>query len=513
MLIRSRHRHGRWRHRPVAPPALAVLLLALPLTSVDASDAGGRPRVAADTTAASPPAPPPPAADTPRNYYVRARGYRVVPDTDPPRYVPKDITKQGIPFLENADWLDFGVESRTRFEYRENNLLDTPQTDPGKDYPVFLRNRFFFGVKKVLDPFRFAVEFQDSRWENSLEENTNRQVNEREPIQLYGELHFDDAFATGKQLYVRAGRMAFELVDRRLIANNEFRNTTNNFQGIRVHYGQQNEPWELDLLWMQPIDRLMYQWDKPVRGLWLYGGTLSWRQWSQYATVQPYWFGLTQNTTEKNPDPDDTYSIQTTGVRAYGIVGQTGWDWDANLVYQFGDWKNDQTQNAWASALEVGYTVEDWSWRPRLSGFFAYGSGDRNPNDGYNNNFNALYGFNQPWSRNDYFSWDNAIQPKARIEMAPRKNILIDMGYGAFWLASSRAPWARANLSDPSGQAGNWLGTEYDFRIRYRVWERILLECSYARFNTGTFTKETGKPLDSNFFYFQLTMSPFGWKS
>jgi len=77
---------------------------------------------------------------------------------------------------------------------------------------------------------------------------------------------------------------------------------------------------------------------------------------------------------------------------------------------------------------------------------------------------------------------------------------------------SPRAPWSRANLSDPSGQAGNWLGTEYDFRIRYRVWERILLECSYARFNTGTFTKQTGKPLDSNFFYFQLTTSPFGWR-
>ena len=80
-----------------------------------------------------------------------------------------------------------------------------------------------------------VVEYQDSRWENSQYPSTNREVNENEPIQMYGELHFKNALGEGQPLYIRGGRMAFELVDRRLIANNEFRNTTNNFQGVRIH--------------------------------------------------------------------------------------------------------------------------------------------------------------------------------------------------------------------------------------------------------------------------------------
>jgi len=494
-----------------AQPAAAAPPESLPLTLPPPPPGDGLTQIAAGPVTPTPAAAPPAAADKPRNYYVRARGYRIVPDTDPPRYVAKDLGKTGIPYLDQAgDWLDLGIEHRMRFEYRENSFLRTPQE--GRDYPFLLRSRLYVGVKNIFDPFRFAVEFQDSRWENSIYENTNREVNEREPIQVYGELHFKHAFGLDRPMYVRAGRMAFELVDRRLIANNEFRNTSNTFQGIRAKIGEQTNDWELDMLWMQPIDRLLYQWDKPVRGLWFYGLVGSWRRWSEYATIQPYWLGLTQNSAAKVDDPEDTYSIQTTGIRSYGVVGETGWDWDIDLVYQFGKWKDDLTQNAWASALEIGYTVEDWSWKPRFSGFFAYGSGDRNPNDRFNNNFNSLYGFNQPWSRNDYFSWDNAIQPKARIETTPVKNLLVDLGYGAFWLASSRAPWQRAELSDPSGRAGNWLGNEFDVRLRYRIRDRVQAECSYARFNPGTFPKDTGKPLDSNFFYFQVTVSPFGWK-
>ena len=83
------------------------------------------------------------------------------------------------------------------------------------------------------------------------------------------------------------------------------------------------------------------------------------------------------------------------------------------------------------------------------------------------------------------------------------------MGYGAFWLASAKAPWSRAELSDPTGRSGNWLGVEYDFRVRYRIMDRVQLESSYSRFNPGTFSKDQGKGLSSNFFYLAVTVSPF----
>jgi len=447
-----------------------------------------------------------PGQPPPRDYYVKPRGYRIIPETDPPRYV-RNAAKTGFPLLENAPWLDLGLEHRMRFEYRQNSFLRTPQE--GWDYPFYLRTRLFVGVKDVLDPFRFAVEFQDSRWENSHYENTNREVNETEPIQMYGELHFKDAIDEDTPVWIRGGRMAFELLDRRLIANNEFRNTSNNFQGVRIHAGKQTGQWELDVLALQPIDRLMYEFDQTFDNLWFYGAVGSIRRWSEYTTIQPYWLGLTQGIGEDVAETDaDTYSIQTTGIRNYGIIAKN-WDWDVDLVYQFGKWKNDLTQNAWATSFEAGYTFLDSPWVPRVSGFLGYGSGDKDPDDDENNNFNSLYGFNQPWSRNDYFSWDNAIQPKFRVEAAPNPDFLIDAGFGAFWLESAKAPWARAGLSDPTGRSGTWVGTEYDIRARYRILERIFVEGSYSRFNPGTFPTNLGKSLPSNFFYLQVAVNPF----
>lgn len=461
-------------------------------------DATGEPGPAARAPATTT-VPPAPASAVTRDYYVKPRGYRIIPDGPLPRYV-RDAASTGIPVLDTAPWLDVGLDFRMRFEYRENSFLRTPQA--GLDEPVLLRTRLFVGIKKLADPLRFAVELQDSRVENTIYPPTNREVNEYEPIQLYGELYFDDGFGTGSPIWARGGRMAFELVDRRLIAANEFRNTTNTFQGLRVHRGRETDEWDLDLLALQPLDRLLYQYDQPFDGLWLYGGAASWRRWSAIATIQPYWFGLTQQKTDEKPHGD--FSIQTTGVRAYGIVGRTGWDWDADVVYQWGDWVNGQRQNAGAFALELGYTVEGWSWLPRASAFFGYGTGDRDPNDNQNNSFNSLYGFNQPWSRNDYFSWDNAIMPKARLQITGVKDLLVDLGYGAFWLASATAAWQRAQLRDPTGQSGNFLGNEYDVRIRYWLFGRLQLECSYSYFDPGGFPTRLGKPLASNFFYVQL---------
>lgn len=479
--------------------ASGPLLLAQPPTA-SGELAGG----AADSSA---PPPAEPAQPKARNFYVKSRGYRVTPESDPPRYVHNG-PQTGYPYLDQAPWLDIGLEQRTRFEYRDDSFLRTPQA--GQDYPFLLRTRLYLGIKEVLDPFRMVVEYQDSRWENHDYASTNREVNENEPIQMYGELHFKSGLGEGRPLYIRGGRMAFELVDRRLIANNEFRNTTNTFQGLRIHGGKETQPWEVDILVLQPIDRLMYDFDVTFEDQWFYGAVGSIRQWSQYATVQPYWLGLSQGQNEETaPTPAGTFSIQTTGIRAYGLFGASGFDWDADVVYQWGDARGGLSQVAGAAALELGYTVEDSTWKPRFSGFFGYGTGDENPDDRQQNNFNALFGFNQPWSRNDYFSWDNAIQPKVRLEMTPLPDLLVDLGIGAFWLASSRAPWARAQLFDPTGGAGNWVGTEYDIRFRYRLLDYVSLDTSYSRFNPGTFPTRLGKGLSSNFFYMSITLSPF----
>lgn len=154
-----------------------------------------------------------------------------------------------------------------------------------------LRTRAYLGVKEILDPLRFAVEFEDARSYNGLYNRTDADVNEFEIIQGYAELYFDNVFGHNHPLSFRAGRQHLELLDRRLIGNNQFRNTTNNFEGFRVQLGKKQNSWHLDTFALKPVERLKYNFDQHDEDTWIYGGVLNLRRWSEFVTIQPYFIG------------------------------------------------------------------------------------------------------------------------------------------------------------------------------------------------------------------------------
>jgi len=480
------------------------------------------------------------------DYYVSTRGYRVEPESDPPRYV-RNLSKTQFEQFRDIDWLNVGLEHRTRYEYRENDYRFWTKTDPAAgtatrryrpdpDNLFLLRTRAYLGVVDILDPFRFAVEFQNSSSENGLYERSDSDVNEHELIQGYGELYFKNALGFNRPLSVRAGRMAFEVLDRRLLASNEFRNTTNNFLGYRVHFGKKQNDWDLDTFALQPIERLKYQWDRADEDTWFYGGVLSIRRWSEFITIQPYFFGRKVdgdpfNSVVANRKAD--MDIYAPGLRVYGVFPNSSFDFDADINKQFGRFGSISTQtinkktvitqtmqqhDALAWAMELGYTF-DHEWKPRASVFYGYGTGDKNGADNNNQRFDAFYGFNQPWSRNDYFSWDNIHAPKARVEFVPYKDVRVDTGFNAYWLESDTGAWTRTNLQDRTGKSGNFLGYEWDIRLRHKLNPYVDWSMSYAYFSPGGFTRaqnnnktDTG-PYTSeatNFFYFEVSLNAFG---
>jgi Alginate export len=466
------------------------------------------------------------------DYYRKTLGYRVEPQADPPPYT-RPLSKTQFEQFRDVDWLDVGLEHRTRFEYRENDYRPTPtgstsSTDyrPDSDSLFLLRTRAYLGVHDILDPLRFAVEFQDSRSYNGLYERNTNDVNEFDLIQGYAELYFKDLLGHNRPLSIRAGRQHLELLDRRLIANNEFRNTTNNFEGFRVRFGKKQNDWDLDTFALQPVDRLKYEFDRPDEHTWIYGGVFSWRRWSDFITIQPYFIGRKTNGdpfNKVNSTPVVDQDIYAPGVRAYGLIGDSGFDFDADINKQFGrignvkDGKQTMQQHdALAYALELGYTF-DHDWKPRASLFYGYGTGDKSGKDNINNRFDSFYGFNQPWSRNDYFSWDNIHAPKARIEFSPNQDLKVDAGYNVFWLQSETDGFRRANLRDKDGKSGSFIGHEFDIRVRHHLNPYVDWSVSYARFEPGGFTRSFNNVNDgpftdraSNFFYFEVALNAFG---
>lgn len=57
-------------------------------------------------------------------------------------------------------------------------------------------------------------------------------------------MYFKEAWDGEHPLRFQYGRMTLDQVDRRLVARNVWRNTTNRFQGFRGILGQRTSDWE-----------------------------------------------------------------------------------------------------------------------------------------------------------------------------------------------------------------------------------------------------------------------------
>lgn len=486
-------------------------------------------------------------------YYVERKSYGTGRETEPPRYV-KQLNKtwlKDIDGLENVDWLDIGLDYRFRYETRDNDFRRKSDTI---DEPILLRTRGYVAIKDILDPLRFTLEVEDARRNHSQfsREFDTRDVNYAEPIQAYLELFFKetplgkDDLGNNRPISIKAGRQAFEYTDRRLLARNEWRNTTNNFQGVRATIGQKKNDWQLDLLALKPVQRFTNQLDEVDHAQDFFGVIGDWRRWSEYVTLQPYYYLLKQEGSEVKYDANGKDAaantkidreIHTAGLRAYSVIGNTGWDYDVSFVKQWGHQDRlsnsgafiaDLDHDAYAYNAELGYSFNH-AWKPRLSAFYGFASGDKNPTDGKNHRFERLFGFARPWSNDDYFQMENISAPKVRAEFEPQLSWLpglkVDAGYSWYRLDSDRDRWNGAGLRDNTGQSGKDVGEEFDVRLRFPINKQISANIGYAHFWAGDFTKATvakkgsltggtndadpGRRDNSDFFYVEISASAF----
>jgi len=474
-------------------------------------------------------------------YYVERRSYGTGRETEPPRYV-KQLNKtwlRDINGLEDVDWLDIGLDYRFRYESRDN---DFRRDRDSIDEPILLRTRGFVAIKNILDPLRFTLEVEDARRNHSQfpREFDTRDVNYAEPIQAYLELFFKetplgkDDLGNDRPISIKVGRHAFEYTDRRLLARNEWRNTTNNFQGVRATVGQQKNDWQLDILALKPVQRFNNQLDEVDHAQDFYGVIGDWRRWSEYVTLQPYYFLLQQDGDKVKYDANGKpvaatakidRHIHTAGLRAFGVLGSSGWDYDASYIKQWGDQdriSGGKTTNldhdAYAYNAEIGYTFKH-PWKPRLSAFYGFASGDKDQNDLGNERFERLFGFARPWSNNDYFQMENLSAPKVRAEFEPQVSWLpglkIDAGYSWYRLDSAKDRWNGARLRDANGKSGKDVGEEFDVRVRFPINNFVSANLGYAHFWAGDFTETTSQKIDpsrrddSDFLYVEISASAF----
>lgn len=449
------------------------------------------------------------------SYYVEPGTSNSQRETDPPSYV-RNLGAEGH---EGLGWLAFGLQQRLRYEWRDGDIrrMDVHAIDD----QLLSRTRVYAGVRTAFDPLRFAIEFQDSRRDGSRYARDNRDVNKTEFIQAYAELYFTDALqadarGNARPVSIRYGRHAFELLDRRLVARNEWRNTTNTFEGVRASIGQQNNDWQLEFMSLHPITRLLEATDSADRSQRFNAVVAHWRRMPRL-TLEPHYFYLKQDATAANGNRER--EIHAPGLRAYGKTADGAINYELSVMRQFGD-DGPLNHKAWSAIMESGYTWLQHPWRPRLAAFYGYASGDRNPVDANSERFERFFGFARPWSASDFVIYENIHAPKVRFEFQPMQGLRVDAGYGAFWLASGKDRFnnllgGTAFNRDASGRSGDFLGQEFDARARFSLGDYVDVTLGYSHFHTGEFVRNRQRAAlgasarDTDFVYAEVVFSLF----
>ncbi|MEC4679107.1 MAG: alginate export family protein [Nitrospirota bacterium] len=293
-------------------------------------------------------------------------------------------------YLKNAlnlpDWIDLGLEHRTCFEVYDHpwrSIQPLGRTDP----QIQQRSRVRFGLNGGA--FQFLFEGQDSRVHLSdLNEfdflNTGIR-NEHDILQLFVSATAKNVFGTGLRTDLHFGRLTMDFGHRRLIARNDFRNTTNAFDGVHWQLAR-DKVWRIRVFLVEPVIRDQVQLDEQSKRF-VFWGTYVEANHVPWLRLHAYYFGL-------NDQRFSTLGLQRThstfGVRLYEIPQKAQMDYKIESVWQTGKLGNTD-HFAHFQHIDLGYSF-DFPWSPRFLIHDDYASGDRNPTDSQTSGFDTLFG-------------------------------------------------------------------------------------------------------------------------
>lgn len=422
--------------------------------------------------------------------------------------------------LNLPKWLDVSVEQRTRYEtmdgrFRANRI--------GSDQQIALQTDLW--LQAHLGKFRFGVEFMDSRALNADSGSAvnNTQANNADFVQGYLAWADQNLFYSGIGAEVIAGRQTLNFGSRRLVARNAFRNTVNNFTGVRVRL-LDYENWQFNGFVSMPVIRYptgatdildeTHEFDEEDTHTWFSGGFLELYDLAWGINGEVYLYHLDEGDSIRNQTRNRRYF--TPGVRLYSKPKKSQFDFQLESIGQLGTVRSntaatnatDLNHAAWFQHLDFGYTL-DMPWAPHLGFEYDYASGDNNPNDNQDQRFDTLYGVRRgefgPTGIYGPFARSNINTPGYRIKLSPRSDVKLEFGHRAYWLASAKDSWTTAGLQDKTGNSGSYVGQQVEVLARWDVNSSLNFETGWAHLFKGRFAKTApNAPDDKDIDYFYV---------
>lgn len=309
-----------------------------------------------------------------------------------------------------------------------------------------------------------------------------------------------------RPVYFRGGRQELSLGSQRIVSNLEWANTLRTFQGVRLF--RNGEKWDLTGFWLQPIipnpDKFdSPDWQQNFSGCWATYRPKAGRFWDLYALN----LEDSRQVRRGRGGALGGTNVTTLGTRYVGDI-ENRLLYDAELMWQVGRYSN-QNLMAAATSTGLGYNFKDAKATPQVWLYYDFASGDANPGEGNTfNTFNQLYPFGHYYlGYLDLVARQNIQDLNLQFVAFPNKWTYLIIQLHNFHLANARSPLFNAaglpSRSDPTGQAGTYVGNELDILVNFHLSDHQDILIGYSKLFAGPFIERTGPNVSPELFYLQ----------
>lgn len=427
--------------------------------------------------------------------------------------------------LHVPEWLHLGLDFRTRYEaysqpIKKNETTGAAQFSERTDVQVGIH----------VKPFKFHVEFLDARpLYNYGVIVSSRMEDRNDLLQLYGSVETDNFLGSSLPTELQIGKFTQSFGKNRLIARSNYSNVPFSFVGAHWTLGTRKD-WEIRAFVMRPVQNHQTSPDTAPSDT-LFSGMSYLDQRMSWFHTELYVYYISQNeqvqgasgVNQEQSTQGQLADLYTPGFRLFKPEAKATFDYEIESAYQFGrsalrPGSPVLTTFGYLQHAEVGYTFT-LPWTPSIRVKYDYASGDSDPNDNSNGRFNPLFGtqnfpftYTGIWS---LFKRANISSPGYVVSVRPREDVQVHFKQRFWWLAQSKDEFVGADLQDPTGDAGKYVGSEVDLRLAWTVSQNLLLEGGWLYLIKGSYYSNlvnqgvAGAPNDKNTDYVFVSMRFF----
>jgi len=422
----------------------------------------------------------------------------------------------GTATAQTEDGFDVGGTQRTRYE-----TLD-PQFRAGfsnSDQALAMQTTLVFNWRR--DAWLVGGEIMDSRsYANDTGSFANgTTTNALEPLQAYVAWKHDAST-------FRIGRVAQDLGKRRFVARNRYRNTINTFTGVDWSWTGDKGRAARAFYWVPmrilPTDQASvldneFELDRGTRGGSFTGFFYTFAAFANQHRLETYVFDAES---ESRNDPASAYDLLTLGARAYRAPQASQWNYEVEVVLQDGESggtvggiaRSDLDHQASFLHFEIGYQF-DAPGSPNLMFQYDRATGDKDPADLKIERFNTLFGARRfdfgPTGIYGIAARSNIDSPGARLTFKPGPKWQAMLSYRALLLEAPRDGWVGSGWRDPTGAAGDSIGTHLEGSFTWTtIPDRLSFETGFGHLWAGRFAEQTAGAAfrgDPQYYYVALT--------